>query len=116
MTVNQMYSTTVHEAEKMLRILQNHNIKCSLELHVEQGSDPIMAMVDAAVKVDYFEDTNDGRILLVDLNGADFSFSENQCSFYKFNSSSQITICISSDRFAAWFHSDTLTLKAITEL
>lgn len=116
MSVIQMESSTIHDVEKIFRVLQKHSIQCSLELKVEEGDDPLMSMVDAAVTIDYFEGVDGEKFLLLDLNGTEFSFSEKKCTFHKFISSSQVDICISSDRFSAWFNSYTLTLRAITEL
>ena len=115
MTIVQMKETNIHEIEKLLKIMQKYGVNCSLEFKVEEDSDPILAIVDATVTIDYFEDETEDKFLLVDLNGADFSFSEKKSTFHKYISDCEFDICISSDRFAAWFCSAALPIEAISE-
>lgn len=117
MSVIQMQSTTIQEAERLLKIMQKHGVHCSLEFKVEEGdADPIMSMVDVSVKVDYFEGVDEDRFLIVTLNDAEFSFSDKNCSFHKHFNGIQLDICISSDSFSAWLNSDSLKLGAIREI
>ena len=115
MSIITMQATTIHEVEKLLKIMQKYGVHCSLELKVEEGSDPLLSIVRASVSVDYFEGT-DENFLLVELNnGVDFSFVESKSTFHKYVSDCQFDICISSDRFSAFISSGELSKKAISE-
>ncbi|WP_204787520.1 hypothetical protein [Paenibacillus oryzisoli] len=110
-----MQQTEIHEIEKLFRILQNHRVHCSLELKVEEESDPLLSIVRASVSVDYFQGI-DENFLLVELNnGTDFSFSESKSTFHKYVSDCQFDICISSDKFSAFFSSGELSEQAVLE-
>lgn len=115
MSIITMQQTNINEIEKLLRIMQKYGVRCSLEFKVEEASDPLLGITQASVTVDYFQDENEENFLLVALNDADFSFSEKKSTFHKYVSDCQFDICISSDRFAAWFNSDALPIEAISE-
>jgi len=115
MSTIQMKQSNIHECEKLFRIIQKNGVHCSLEFKVEENADPLLGIAQASVKVDYFEDENEEAFLLLDLNGSDFSFSGKNSTFHKYVSDCQIDICISSDRFSAWFNSDSLPMEALSE-
>jgi hypothetical protein len=110
-----MQQTNIYEIEKLLKIMQKYGIRCSLEFKVAEESEPLLGITQASVTVEYFEDENKEKYLLITLNDADFSFNEKKSTFHKYVSDCQFDICVSSDIFAAWFSSDTLPIEAISE-
>lgn len=115
MTTVKMQQATIQEGIRLFEIMKKYGVHCSLELKVEEDAEPLMGIYDAPVSTDYIDSDNDGISFSVILGESEFSFNEKRDTFHRYVSECQIDLCISTDRYAAWFNSRVLPADAISE-
>ncbi|OAB46569.1 hypothetical protein [Paenibacillus antarcticus] len=117
MSTTQMIKSDVSEALHLFEVMGKYNVPCSLELKLDGLCDPFVGISTQPVKAEYletFDGEGRGDSLIVHLGGSEFCFELN-LSVSKHITDCQITLCIVSDKYAAWFSSDVILPEGIED-
>lgn len=110
----QMIESSFSEALHLFEVMEKHSAMCGLEMKIEGMCDPIVAISYQPVKAEYIENAGDGDVLVVHLGETELCFMAN-LSIHKYISDCQISLCISDDKYTAWFDSGSVSPEAIIE-
>jgi hypothetical protein len=116
MTVTQMIKSDVDEAVYILEILSKYSVACSLELKLEGKTDNLVSVTSQPVKVEYFENYDGERdVLVIELGESEFSLPLN-LSVSKDISDYQVFLYIGNEEYDVWLNSELVPPEAIMEI
>ncbi|BFH71239.1 hypothetical protein J27TS7_34100 [Paenibacillus dendritiformis] len=109
----QLEESNAGEIMHLFEVMKKYNAKCSLELNLDNHSQPFIGIAQANVTTEYIQGENEGDTVVIHLDGCEFSFDLASHSFAKKVTDCQILIAIMSDNYAAWFDSTGLPQEGI---
>lgn len=117
MSITVMSPSSVGEALHLFSVMNKYEVLCSMEMHISGQADPILGITRQPVKAEYVESFNrvgTGDSVVVTLGESEHCFELN-LSVSKHITDCQISLCITSENYAAWFSSEEIPPEGIAE-